>query len=364
VRIADWGEIMRQTMTVGVVVLLLACCGGDGGDEAAPPVAESATTTTVAPETPVTSTTLVTELTKETSGGLATELTEGLRYHSAGAPFKTKSGEIDVISPAEGDGHPTVVIFHGGPRFADKNWNRSDGQLIAEQGRVVFLPNWGHIESSAELGTGTDALTVRQAECAVAYARSHTAEFGGDPDNITLYGYSAGASQILMAGLSEADPVDGCLSPGPGGPVQALVPVDADWLLCGHGDAKYRADPEIFYSVSPWRLLDGSQDIPIRVVVAEIIEGPPYTRSVEPDPAASWLAYRHSDIDLVADLAARGFLEDGEFNVRESGEYAVEVLNETGYDASLIVMPGATHSKWGDEGLAVVVETVVAAGET
>ncbi|MDJ0923345.1 MAG: carboxylesterase family protein [Acidimicrobiia bacterium] len=359
---------MRKIISIAAALTLLAACGSDV-EPAAAGAAETATTVSGAAEavavstTPVVATTVVSELAAKTPGGLATVLTEGLRYHAAGAPFRTKSGEIDVISPVDGDGHPTVVVFHGGPRFADKNWNRSDGQLIAEQGRVVFLPNWGHLESGVQSDTGTGALTVRQAECAVAYARSHTAEYGGDPDNITLYGYSAGASQILMAGLSEVDPVDGCLSSGPGGPVQALVPVDADWLLCGHGDAKYQADPEIFYSVSPWRLLDGSQDIPIRVVVAEIIVEP-YTRSVGPDPAASWLSYRHRDIDLVADLDARGFLEDGEFNVRESGEYAVEILNESGYDASLIVMPGATHDKWGDEGMAVLVDTVVAAGET
>ena len=108
-------------MAVLAITLLVAGCGSDDGREA-PSAAESTTATTEAQATPVASTTLVIELTTETPGGFATELTEGLRYHASGTPFKMKSGEIDVISPADGDGHPTVVIFHGGPRFADKNW--------------------------------------------------------------------------------------------------------------------------------------------------------------------------------------------------------------------------------------------------
>ncbi len=360
---------MKQSLIAAKLVVLLACCGGeaDTGTAAATAGTVAATVTTTSdPPTataPVPSTTLVTELTAKTSAGLATELTEGLRYHAADAPFETKSGAIDVISPASGDAYPTVVVFHGNPHFAGKGWHRSDAQLIAEQGRVVFLPAWGKFDLTASQGMGTQAsweLTVREAECAVAFARSHTAEFGGDPDNITLYGYSAGASPVLMAGLSEVDPLDACSSSGPAGAVQALVTIDGDWVMGGGWDTSLRANPEAFYAITPWRLLDGSQDTPIRVVVAEITGT--YTRSVGPDPATSWLSYRHIDIDLVSDVGNRGYLADGEFSLRESSEYAVEILREAGYDATLVVMPGASHDVWGTEGTAAVVETVIDAG--
>ena len=68
------------------------------------------------------------------------------------------------------------------------------------------------------------------------------------------------------------------------------------------------------------------------------------------------------DIDLVADVTERGFLDDGSFDLRESGEYAVEILTEAGYDANLIVMPGAQHANWGEEGTATEVDTVLHAG--
>jgi hypothetical protein len=139
--------------------------------------------------------------------------------------------------------------------------------------------------------------------------------------------------------------------------VQALVPIDADWVLGGSWDSDLAETPEAFYSMTPWRFLDGSQDIPIHVMVTEIVG--PYTRRVEPDPSNSWLTYRHPDIDLVADITYRGFLEDGEFSLRESGEYAHQILTEAGYDSSLVLMPGARHAVWGEVGTAVVVETVL-----
>jgi hypothetical protein len=355
-RIADWGEIMRRTLTVGVVGLLVASCGGDIGE---PPTAAENSTTTVVTTSPPT-TTVVTDLEATEANALATMVMEGLRYHDFGEPFADKSGAIDVVAPTEGDGPwPTVVVFHGDPKMASKTWHRYDAQLLAEQGRVVFVANWGHgITSASDSMSEQDLwkLGNQQVACAVVYAHANTAEFGGDPDHITLYGYSAGANQILMAGLADFGPLDTCLAPGPAVAVQALVPVDADWVL-GGGWGPEAADSESFYLKTPWRYLDGSQDIPIHITVVE--DPTDYFRSVEPDPATSWLSQRHTDIDLAADLEQRGYLADGKLYLKESSEYAYEILTELGYDASWVVMTGSHHDSWSDEGRAIVVETVL-----
>lgn len=341
---------MRKITFVIAAFVLLAACGGesdsvDAGTVNSAPTIVEAQSDEPAPATPEV---------------MQTEMTENLIYHPGDEPFKGDSGSIDVIAPTEGGPYPTVVVFHGDPRYASKGWHRYDAQLIAEQGRVVFLPAWGHFDSHATSDLGQRAvleMEKRELACAVLFAQAHTEEYGGDPKSITLYGLSAGGNAVLMAGLAGFDPLETCSVSG--GPVQpqALVPIDADWTVGGHGDAEIREAPELFYLKTPWRHLDGSQSVAIHVVVPE--HSGSYVRSVEPDPSTSWLSYRHSDIDLVADLDARGYLADGEFSLTESNEYAVEILLEAGYDATLVVMPGATHESWGEEGTAVVVETVL-----
>jgi hypothetical protein len=347
---------MKKHPPVALAVTLLAACGGGSeladpptagvGPAPAPPTAaevselEAVSTTVPAPE--------------------LTEIVEGLVYHPAGEPFAAKSGTVDVIAPAGEGPFSTVVAFHGDPRSVSKEWHLPDARLIAEQGRVVFLPAWGHMDPIAIHNMDTQTvwdLNVRELKCAVAFAKARTVEFGGDPDHITLYGLSAGGNAVLMAGLADAEPLDTCAVDGPSVSVQALVPIDADWLLGGGWDRELSENPETFYSMTPWRFLDGSQDLPIHVMVTEIVG--PFKRRAEPEAAASWLSYRHTDIDLVADLTERGFLADGELSLRESGEYGHQILTEVGYESSYTVMPGARHESWGEEGMAVVVKTVL-----
>lgn len=328
---------MKKITFVGAAFALLAACGG----ESEPTVAETATT-----GAPATAAATAEAVVSTAPGAMPTELTEDLVYHAGGEPFSATAGAVDVIAPTTGGPWPTVIVFHGDPRTAGKGWHRPDAKMIAEQGRVVFLPAWGHVDSAAtqdmDVGVSWD-LMVRELKCAVAFAHRRTAEFGGNPDHITLYGLSAGGNAALMAGLADAEPLDTCATPGPATAVQALVPIDAD--------------PESFYIKTPWRYLDGAQDIPIHITVVEDPTG--YFLSVEPDPATSWLSQRHTDIDLVADLEQRGYLADGKLYLKESSEYAYEILTELGYDTTYVVMTGSHHDSWSDEGRAIVIETVL-----
>ena len=257
-----------------------------------------------------------------------------------------------MIAPMGEGPWPTVVVFHGDPRTASKSWHRPDAQLIAEQGRVVFLPAWGHGDSAAIAELGTRAwwdLLSAELTCAVAFARSNAEQFGGDsgPHHSVR---AFGRRERRLDGRAERRRSSRYVRRRrSGGGAAALVPIDTDWVLGGGWDADVREDPEMFYTLTPWRFLDGSQDVQIYVAVTENT-GPEFVRSVQPDPATSSLSYRHADIDLAADLEERGFLGDGDFGLKESSEYAYQVLVEAGYDPSFVVLPGATPHELGHRG--------------
>jgi hypothetical protein len=362
---------MRKLLILLVVSLAVGACGGAGagGSLGEAGGETTAVDTTVSPTEMTTTTTDVTTFTSpggpttEPKGSLETSLVTDVVYHVADERFSADSGLTDVIAPTEGGPWPTVVVFHGDPRSASKLWHRPDATEIAGQGRVVFLPAWGHTTLANDPASLADTweVLVREVSCAVAFAAANTEEYGGDPDHITLYGLSAGGNAVLMAGLAGAEPLDTCNTPGPPVIPEALLPIDADWVLGGGWDSQLSENPEAFYSFTPWRYLDGSQKLRIYVMVTE---DQSLVRSVAPDPSTSWLSYRHSDIDLPAELGAMGFLDDGGFGLVESGEYAYEVLIDAGYDATLVSMPGARHAAWGEEGLRVVVEAVLEASSS
>lgn len=348
---------MRK-LTLVVLALALGSCGGGGSQVEAG--AEKTAHTSLPPSSMATTTTTTTTglPAPEPTSSLETRLVTDVVYHPMDDRFRADSGLTDVIAPTEGGPWPTVVVFHGDPRGASKNWHRQDATEIAEQGRVVFLPAWGDTTLSMDPAGVDDTwdVMVREISCAVAFAYAHTVDYGGDPNHITLYGLSAGGNAVLMAGLAGTEPLDTCVAPGPTVIPEALVPIDADWVLGGSWDSQLSENPEAFYSFTPWRYLDGSQNLRIYVMVTE---DQSLVRSVDPDSATSWLSYRHPDIDLPAELKALGFLDDGSFGLIESNEYAYEVLIDAGYDATLVAMPGARHAAWGDEGLQVVVNTVL-----
>ncbi len=365
------GRGLRGNLAAGLVfVLMAAACGDDDRGEESVTTPSATTTVSAAPAptttvgaAPAATTTTSAMVGNAAAGTLDVELITDLAYHQGDERFRASSGLIDVVAPTTGGPWPVVVVFHGNPSAVSKEYHRGQAHLLAKRGRVVFLPAWGHTDSVWESEAGLRAmldLHVREVTCAVVFTRARAAEFGGDPDHIILHGLSAGGNAVLTAGLARAEPLDACVEAGPAVVPQALVPVDADVMLGGGFDQQLSEDPEAFYSATPWRYLDGSHDFPIHVTVTAE-PGAPYVRSVGSDPATSWLSYRHVDIDLVAELTELGFLDDGGFGLRESDEYLHQVLLDAGYDARLVILPGASHERYGDEGWAVLLDTILEA---
>jgi para-nitrobenzyl esterase len=120
---------------------------------------------------------------------------------------------LNVWTPAQAAGKklPVLVwIYGGGFQAGSTSEPRQDGQFLAQRGVVVVSMNYrlgvfGFFalpELAAESGrssAGNYGLLDQTA--ALAWVHRNIAAFGGDPDNVTIFGESAGASSVsaLMA---------------------------------------------------------------------------------------------------------------------------------------------------------------------
>src|SRR5579863_3348470 len=120
---------------------------------------------------------------------------------------------LNVTAPAGARGRPVLFWVHGGGyETGDGSGDVTDGVTFArERGLVVVTINYrlgalGFLELPDEQPTGAAGLHDQIA--ALRWTRDNIAAFGGDPDQITVYGLSAGAKSVtnllaspLAAGL-------------------------------------------------------------------------------------------------------------------------------------------------------------------
>ncbi len=118
-------------------------------------------------------------------------------------PFVTERNQVlhmDVFRP-EGLDQPTpaVVLVHGGFWVFGDRWYVHDWAAdLAQHGYVAvsidyrLLPDGGRYPAPV-----TDVLA------AVSHLRDHAAELSVDPDRIALFGVSAGAHLVLLAGMAD-----------------------------------------------------------------------------------------------------------------------------------------------------------------
>ncbi|MFB7329929.1 carboxylesterase family protein [Streptomyces sp. NPDC056190] len=121
-----------------------------------------------------------------------------------GAPAPLRQAEdcqvLSVYTPSQVGKRPVLVWFHGGAFITgggELPWY--DGQLLAVEQDVVVVTVTARLGVLGHLLTdGADhpspATTDHMA--AVEWVHRHIGEFGGDPDNITLFGQSAGGFAI------------------------------------------------------------------------------------------------------------------------------------------------------------------------
>ena len=341
------GARMRSRTALLVVVLSVAfvvvgCSDTSTESESSEPAATQPPSSTTT-ETPTTAATSVGAVTVEPV--VDVEVVPSVVYHRGDERFQNAEQEMDVVVPTAGGPWPVVVVFHGGGGGVSKEWSMPMSTAIGEQGRVVFVPTHAHTavewRSNAKLRQEWE-LVVAEVRCAVAFAKATAADYGGDPDHVTVMGYSGGGNSALMAAMSPADPLEACVVSGPGVEPQAVVNIDGDVLLGPPPyDAAFADDADTFYAFTPWRNLDPDDPFPVHVISVDTRTSGE-ERSVEDD--RSWVDLRHVDIDLDAELDAMGVFDDGVFTNREANEWAYETLVAAGYDTTWLLLPDSHHA--------------------
>ncbi len=128
---------------------------------------------------------------------------------------------LNIYTPHDAKGCPVILFFYGGGFDSGMNTEGAfDGSGLARRGIVTVFANYRvgvlgyltHREIQKQFGRDgnfglDDQLTV------IRWVKAHIADFGGDPNNITLMGQSAGAISIQYL----------CLNPNHAGLFQRAV---------------------------------------------------------------------------------------------------------------------------------------------
>jgi len=172
---------------------------------------------------------------------------------------------LDAYSPTDAHDAPIVVFFYGGSWSEGKrHWYRYVGDALADKGVVVLIPDYRKYPDVHFPAFMHDAAR------AVAWARDHAGEFGGDPRHIFLMGHSAGGQIAALLACDKRYLADVGMKPrdlagmiGVAGAYAFLPFVDDEPEIFGD-DAKGRYDSQPINFVDgdepPMLLLQGTDD--------------------------------------------------------------------------------------------------------
>jgi para-nitrobenzyl esterase len=118
-------------------------------------------------------------------------------FMTSGMPTDEDCLFLNVWTPSREGSRPVLVWIHGGGyRQGSGDHFLSRGPVLAERGDVVVV-TFNYRLGALGFYRGTNRGLLDQ-QCALRWVREHIAELGGDPDNVTLFGESAGSGSVGM----------------------------------------------------------------------------------------------------------------------------------------------------------------------
>ncbi len=118
---------------------------------------------------------------------------------------------LNVFAPkGNGQKRPVMVWIYGGGLFVGMS-NGYDGTALAKQGNVIVvtinyrLNVFGFLVHPAVDSAGASAnFGLRDQQLALQWVKDNIKSFGGDPNNVTIFGESAGGFSVLAHLISPA----------------------------------------------------------------------------------------------------------------------------------------------------------------
>ena len=111
------------------------------------------------------------------------------------------------------ENRPVMVWIYGGgfgigmtssPTYDGTNLARQGMVLVSVAYRVGPMGFLAHPELSAESGQGSGAYGIQDQIAGLRWVKDNIAQFGGDPNNVTIFGESAGGISVSMLTASPA----------------------------------------------------------------------------------------------------------------------------------------------------------------
>src|SRR3954454_8493393 len=127
---------------------------------------------------------------------------------------------LDVYAPSGAKRRPVVFWIHGGGwQVGDKSDVQVKPQVLVEKGFVFVSTNY-RLLPAVDMGT-----IVRDVARSIHWVHDHIAEYGGDPERLSVMGHSAGAQLAALICTDErylkAEGLSLAIT-------RACVPVDGD----------------------------------------------------------------------------------------------------------------------------------------
>lgn len=139
----------------------------------------------------------------------------GTEFFPEDAPFSEDCLHLNIWTPYSAANHsekklPVCLWIHGGAYMAGWSFEREmDGEKWARNGVILVTANYrlgilgylSHPLLTAESGTSGNYGLMDQIY-ALQWIKRNIAQFGGDPDNITIMGQSAGGGSVRCMAIS------------------------------------------------------------------------------------------------------------------------------------------------------------------